>query len=386
MWCQKNFSRHLLLPALVSAWLAASCGKNDVRRVVTPAFYHWKTVLSLSSAELACLDSLRCQKLYVKVLDIGRAPASGAIQPYSLLDIADTAGLARFEVVPTVFIVNEVFKNIEEEKNEWLARKVASALVAPEAEGIMPQTNLSRHPFFVGQPESKTREIQFDCDWTPSTRDAFFQFLEKIKKHLPSHVRLSATIRLHQYKFPQKTGVPPVERGMLMFYNTGNIEHANAANSIFRSEDVRKYLVGAPKKYPLPLDLALPIFSWALIYRDGELWKIIPEAPEQALSDTSRFRPSRPETFGGTHPTAPLFHIQKGTFLSGHYLRPGDLLRVEAMAPDTLREAARLAATAHLANDATLAFFHLDTTTVRRYPVQLLDSVCQLVQFPATNK
>lgn len=333
----------------------ASCG-NDKSRVVTPAFYHWKTTLALSYSERDYLDSFSCKKLYVKVLDIGRDPATGEIQPYSRLEITDTAGLAGFEIVPTIFITNEVFKNISEEKIEWLAGKVADSMA-----------------------EKWTKnELQFDCDWTASTRDVFFSFLKKVKKRLPRETRLSATIRLHQYKFPEKTGVPPVERGMLMFYNTGDIENSEAGNSIFSIADARKYLVGAPKNYPLLLDLALPVFSWALVYRDGELWKIIPEAPESELVDTTRFQKT------DIHPSS--FIIQKGTFLAGHYLRPDDLLRVEAISPELLREAARLAAQADLANDATVAFFHLDTAIVRRYPVQLLDSVCRMIQFPEKKK
>jgi hypothetical protein len=177
--------------------------------------------------------------------------------------------------------------------------------------------------------------------------------------------------------------VPPVERGMLMFYNTGDIENPEAGNSIFSIADAEKYLVGAPKNYPLPLDLALPVFFWALVYRDGELWKIIPEMPENELADTVRFK--------NIHHSSPMFRgrlfiIRKGTFVAGHYLRPDDLLRVEAISPDLLREAAGLVAQADLANDATVAFFHLDTAIVRRYPVQLLDSVCRMIQFPEKKK
>lgn len=344
----------------IAAWLCfafflTGCGKNEPRSV-TPAFYFWKTTFSLPPAERACLDSLGCKKLYVKVLDIGRDPATGEIQPYSRLEITDTTGLSNFEIVPTIFITNEVFQNISEEKIEWLATKIAISLTQ----------NL------------KGSEVQFDCDWTASTREAFFLFLKKIETKLPKGTRLSVTIRLHQYKFPEKTGVPPVERGMLMFYNTGDIDNPDEENSIFQPEDARKYLAGAPKNYPLPLDLALPLFSWALVYRDGELWKIIPELPENEWSDTTRFEkiPNHRSSFV----------IRKGTFVAGHYLRPGDLLRVEAISPELLREAAALAATADLADETTVAFFHLDSAIVRRYPIQLLDSVCRMICFPEKRK
>jgi len=348
MKCNLNHPLIFWITIGLTGVFAAACTSSS-QRTVTPAFYHWQTTLALFPAERSYLDSLGCKKLYIKVLDVGRDALSGEIQPYSLLEIADTTGISNFEIVPTVFITNEVFKNISEEKIEWLAGKVAVGL------------------------RLEAREVQFDCDWTPSTRDAFFLFLKKIKKHLPKQTRLSATIRLHQYKFPDKTGVPPVERGMLMFYNTGDIEHLETNNSIFQTADAEKYIIGTPKNYPLPLDLALPVFSWALIYRDGELWKIISEMPENELVDSARFQ--KIQNHSGS------FVIQKGTFISGHYLRPGDLLRMETISPELLREAARLAAQADLANDATVAFFHLDTLATHRYPVQLLDSVCRMICF-----
>ena len=81
-------------------------------------------------------------------------------------------------------------------------------------------------------------EVQFDCDWTQITKNNFFYFLSYFKKQLANRISMttpdplrdlqtepvvSATIRLHQLKFPEKTGVPPVDKGMLMFYNTGNL-------------------------------------------------------------------------------------------------------------------------------------------------------------------
>ena len=135
-----------------------------------------------------------------------------------------------------------------------------------------------------------------------------------------------------------------------------DVDDAGVLNSIFDVENARKYIHRAPKNYPLPLDLALPVFSWTLVYRGDELWKIIP----------------------GDHAEIPMGVLEKGTFLAGHYLRPGDLLRRETISADLLKNAAQLAASTDLADDATLAFFHLDAATLRDYPVQLIDSVCNI--------
>ena len=57
------------------------------------------------------------------------------------------------------------------------------------------------------------KEVQFDCDWTESTRVQYFAFLRESRK-LFSGWRVSSTVRLYQYKYPEKAGVPPIERGM----------------------------------------------------------------------------------------------------------------------------------------------------------------------------
>jgi len=322
---------------LCTAYALSSCQAPS--QPVQPAFFHWQNRLALAPSETALLDRLGCRTLYVKFLDIAK-DADGVIRPYSLLAVGDTIGLAGRTIVPCVFITNNVFQQISEDKLDWLAQKTTTALRS-----------------VGGQfPGKKISEIQFDCDWTESTRAAFFSFLKKIRLLLPSGTRLSATIRLHQYKFPDRTGVPPADRGLLMLYNTGDIHDPDEQNSIFQPEAAEKYLHGAPPEYPLPLDVALPAFSWALIYRDTELWKIIPNAEQ----------PTQNSTLNTQNPGLP-------------FLRPDDLVRYESVDTTLLRQAAVLASDIRLAGDARVAFFHLDTSTARRYPAGYLRALCETI-------
>jgi len=351
--CQRLSLRMIrLLYFLVLAVGWSGCAPAATDRAI--AFYYWQTTFRLSAGEVRYLDSLHCHTLYVKFLDVGRSSETGEIRPFSQLNVADTTGLTGRQIVPTVFLTNEVFKNISAEKTDWLAQKTATSVAT--IAGRCPTGSIA--PLY-----------QFDCDWTPSTQAAFFSFLQKIRFYLPKNSQLSATIRLHQYKFPDQTGVPPVERGMLMLYNTGDLDDPAEINSIFQPAAARRYLVGAPSRYPLPLDVALPVFSWTLVFRDDEFWKIIPDAHPTDWADTSRFEPLGPGRF----------RLRRGTFVGGHYLRPDDRLRVEAISPALLREAAQLANQTNLAQEATVAFFHLDATTVARYPGSLLDSVGRIL-------
>lgn len=344
-------------------WLFLTITCTHASGSFTPAFYYWQTTFRLSPPELRYLDSLGCRKLYVKFLDIGRDPESGQISPLAMLDMADTIGLSGKQVIPCVFITNNVFQNTTTDQIDWLAKKTTQAL----------QSVGAQFPARVVIPEN----VQFDCDWTASSREAYFAFLRKMKTLLPSDGQISATVRLHQYKFPGKTGVPPVDRGMLMFYNTGDIDDPAAENSIFQTEAARKYVEGAPAHYPLPLDVVLPVFSWGLIYRDAELWKIIPGLYAQQLRDTALFS-------GAANPGGGI-RVLKGTFQSGLYLRPGDQIRLESVSPELLGEAAALAAKADKAGDATVAFYHLDTLTVSQFPVETIKSAVAKMGVIARN-
>ncbi|MFZ4633852.1 MAG: hypothetical protein ACOYNO_06565 [Saprospiraceae bacterium] len=207
-----------------------------------------------------------------------------------------------------------------------------------------------------------------DCDWSADTRVAFFSYLEQLKLQLPAQTALSATIRLHQYKFPDKTGVPPVDSGMLMAYNTGNVEHFAAGHSIYRTQDAEKYWNGTRKPYPLPLDLALPVFSWTLLYRDSLLHKIVPGLVAEALSDTARYGCLAVEANVGR------YVVRKETFLEGHYLRPGDLLRTETVTPDLLWQ---IAHQARVQPWRHVAFYQLDAATIRQFPPTQIKRLCE---------
>lgn len=303
----------------------AGCATREKPSFGAPAFYYWQTVFKLSDAQRARLDSLHCQRLYLKVLDLGISPENGQPAPMALLETADSSGLEGRAVIPCVFITNEVFQRTEASLLPGLADKI------------------------VGVTGTQAPEIQIDCDWTATTRERYFVFLREIKKRLPATCRLSVTIRLHQYKFPRQTGVPPADRGMLMLYNTGDIDNPATRNSIFDPADARKYIDGARAGYPLPLDVALPDFSWALVFRQGEFWKILPDFDAGQLADTAFFRAAGPDRW----------EVLQGTFRGGLYLRPGDQLRYESITPELLEEAKSLAEQLDLADDATLAYFHL---------------------------
>ncbi len=318
------------------------------------AFYHWKTRLSLAEAQRAYLDRLGVDKIYVKFFDVDWDEAYAGPVPLAEVEI-DTQRLQGLEVVPCVFITNRTIAQMPD------------AAVPELVDRILRKTE----ELTLQYPGMHIREWQVDCDWTASTRDRYFALLELLREKLkPRGVILSATVRLHQYQRPEQTGVPPVDRGMLMCYNTGDLESWEEENSILSKKDVGLYVQSAGP-YPLPLDVALPVFSWGVLFRNGRMIRLIHGMWPEHLADTGRFRPISPYRF----------KVVKSTYFQGHYLYEGDLLRIEAPtiydlegSADMMRRVLR-----HSDKRADAAFYHLDSAVVRRFPAEKLSAIWHML-------
>ncbi|HMQ47226.1 MAG TPA: hypothetical protein PKA00_07215 [Saprospiraceae bacterium] len=302
----------------------------------TTAFYYWRSTFQLSATEQQAIQVNDCQQLYVKYMDVdvenGQAIPVASIR----FEAAIPKGI---EVIPCVFITNRTFEARISPKD--LAQKVWPYLQQiNQAQGLTPQA------------------YQFDCDWTASTQKAYFEFLKQIKAMMRDET-LSATLRLHQFRYSTETGVPPVDEVSLMCYNMGDIESPTEINSIMNWEKAVPYL-DAKSAYPLPMDLALPVFSWVLDYRLGELNHIL------YLSDLAVL-----DTLSGIKKLSDnQYELIQNLYLGGHYLNEGDQLRVEQPAVEDLQKAYEWVQKQPNFS-GTLIFYHLNEPDLQHYPVAL---------------
>jgi hypothetical protein len=242
-----SMNRYLFL-ILSIAILGESC--TEIPKEIT-SFYYWKTSYNPTNFENTYLETEYVQKMYIRCFDLMYESAN-SYKPSNVI-LWKQKPHKNIAYIPVVFIDKIIFENIDSVNNVDLANKINR---------LCKQIFASQHIHFT--------EIQIDCDWTKLSQKNYFLFLKNIKKIVP---KISATLRLHQYKYQTKTGIPPVDYCTIMCYNIGDLKSKQATNSILNQSDFDSY--GKGKNYPLPTNIALPIYTWTLLFRNNQFYKIL---------------------------------------------------------------------------------------------------------------
>lgn len=283
--------------AILSVFLLASCVPDTEK--IPLSFYFWRTSFQLSQTEKDYLQELDVRKLYVRYCDV--ALKNGEAIPVASVVFNESP--ENIDIVPVVYIKNEVFLQNSDTKD--LAAKIMD---------------------YIGQINRKNNiqinEVQFDCDWSLKSKDHYFQFIEEAKKLQPN---LSATIRLHQVKYSKKTGVPAVQHGVLMYYNMGTIDVGDQ-NSIYDQNIAHRYIQSF-SQYPLPLDIALPIFSWGVHIRKNQVTNLI---------GGMRLKDMQNDHFDKLSDHK--FQVTEDFMYEGRYLAKGDIIKIEEPSAKQLKE------------------------------------------------
>ncbi|MBI5645452.1 MAG: hypothetical protein HY962_00855 [Ignavibacteriae bacterium] len=330
---------------VITACLVAGCGADAP--VTVPAIYYWRTEFAPDSLTRVHLEVNGIRVLYVRFFDVEWSEAGGQPMPTGQIHFS-RAPDEGWIIVPVVYITVEALRRLDLADVPDIASKVLS-----QVDSISSRSGIS------------FKEFQLDCDWTPSTREKFFTFASIIRGRLHARdVLLSATVRLHQVKYPDRTGIPPVDRGMLMFYNMGRISAAPGENSIFDEAITRRY-TDYIDTYPLALDIALPIFHWTLHFRGGHPVGIINKFSDADLS-------AHPELLRGEHGQ---FTAVRHVWLHGESVLPGDVLRSEEVPPDLCLRAAKLASAELPPAQRRIALFEADSVYLSHYEISDIDAV-----------
>jgi hypothetical protein len=318
--------------------LSFSCQQQEKPTI---SFYYWKTIFRLSPKEKETLTQNEVKRLYIRYFDIDLNPKTQMPFPRSPIRFEDT--ILNFEIVPVVYIKNRVMldRNFD----------------------LMDLVKKTNH--FIQQINSKNnitvREIQIDCDWTLESKDNYLRFIEAFKK--VSNKKLSATIRLHQIKYFKKTKIPNVDRGVLMYYNMGKIA-PDSLNSIYDRNIANRYL-SSLKNYPLPINIALPIYSWGIHIRDGKIIGLRNKLDANNLKNNSSFVPTNGNWF----------KIQNSSYTIGQYYKESDLLKMETISGNDLLEMANDLDENTFQNPKEIIFYDLDEFNIKKYDTAIFKKV-----------
>ncbi|WP_419671592.1 hypothetical protein [Aliarcobacter butzleri] len=255
---------------LVFALIVFSYNKTQ-KKDIQISFYSWENSFEEQNIN---------EKLYIKVLDVNFS---------TKLELLKTnIKEAPKNFIPVIYITNETMKNVD-------YSLVSKAILE----------TLKNYKF---------DEIQIDCDWSLSTRSNYFNLLEDLKEKL--NKKISATIRLHQIKYYTKTGIPPVDYGVLMYYNMSNIGDFNTKNSILDNEIAKKYHYNFDV-YPLKLKLALPLYSQAIQFREEKAISLFEGVEEKDFNnDFEKLENNR-------------YKVLNSHYFKGRYIYKDDIFRLE---------------------------------------------------------
>ncbi|MCT7619280.1 hypothetical protein [Aliarcobacter butzleri] len=255
---------------LVFALIVFSYNKTQ-KKDIQISFYSWENSFEEQNIN---------EKLYIKVLDVNFSTK------LELLKTNIKEPPKNF--IPVIYITNETMKNVD---YSLLSKAILETL-----------------------KNYKFDEIQIDCDWSLSTRSNYFNLLEDLKEKL--NKTISATIRLHQIKYYTKTGIPPVDYGVLMYYNMSNIGDFDTKNSILDNEIAKKYHYNFDT-YPLKLKLALPLYSQAIQFREEKAISLFEGVEEKDFNnDFEKLENNR-------------YKVLNSHYFKGRYIYKDDIFRLE---------------------------------------------------------
>ncbi|TDW45954.1 hypothetical protein EV144_107147 [Flavobacterium sp. 270] len=319
-------------------FLLFACSKKEEPII---AFYYWKTIFKLSPIEKEVLKENQVSKLYIRYFDIGLEPNTK--EPIPVSPIRFQENTSSFTIVPVIFIQNKVMlqPNLDIED------------LAQKSIRFVNEVSASNKITF--------QEIQIDCDWTLNSKDNYLKFIERFKKL--SQKKLSATIRLHQVKYFKKTKIPNVDSGVLMYYNMGSIA-PDSLNSIYDQKIASKYLQSL-KKYPLHLDFALPIYSWAVHIRNQKVIGLRSKLNLSELKKDSNFEQT----------SAVFFKVKHSNYKNGIFYEENDLLKIEAITEEDLKQMAEELDENTAQKPKEIIFYDLDEFNLKNYEKNIFKQV-----------
>lgn len=322
-----------------------ACNHHSPRHI-SRGFYYWKTNVNISRYEQAVMDSVNAHTLYLHFFDVDITNSLGKPKPTAVINFGNF--IPQKQVVPVVFITPRALDNMSWDLLDFYAKNIAQ-LIKNKAASI----------------HLVPKEIQIDCDWSDHNRKRYFSLLKKLNRQpFFKDKTISATIRMYQVKYPKRAGIPPVDKGLLMVYNMGDIRNYYEQNSIITTTTAKKYLQHVAT-YPLALDVALPIYSWTLLFRKEKLKGILRDVNKKDLQNHQIFKPKGDNRF----------LVRRDTVFKNYSLYAGEQLRYEASNFNTVHSVANYLSS-HLTSDSLrILLYYCDSLNFTQFPSHEMEKI-----------
>ena len=324
--------------------LAASCDRKH--HIVSRGFYYWKTVYKPSQFELATLHQLGVTKMYVRFFDVDEDNVLNHAVPVAPIRMG--AKDSGFDYVPVVFITQKAIVALNESTIPELAQQICAF-----AERICIQSHI------------EPGELQIDCDWTSGSKEKYFALLKKIKEQPFMHGKtLSCTIRLNQVKYTVYNGVPPADRGLVMCYGMGSLKKRGPFNSILNADEAKDYLKHLDT-YPLPLDIALPIFEWCVLFREDQYKGILHDVTTGEVKNSRLLGLKEKNQYA----------CLQDSMWRGYRLKANDIVRVEEADYEDILSIANYSSQRIKEADISVILFDCDSITLKKFSKGELETI-----------
>jgi len=147
-----------------------------------------------------------------------------------------------------------------------------------------------------------------------------------------------------------------------MCYNMGNLKALATKNSIIETEELKKY-VDNLAIYPLPLDVALPLFNWKVLFRNNTYNGLIENLPDSLLSNILFIKKENQ------------YKLLKDTVLASYALQKGDILRNEQSSYNEIISTAAVINKKLKNTSIRVSLYHLDSLLLNKYSTNELETI-----------
>jgi len=155
---------------------------------------------------------------------------------------------------------------------------------------------------------------------------------------------------------------------MLMCYNMGNLRKYGNQNSIIELSELKKYLGDNLGGYPMKMDIGLPLFSWAVAFRDKVYIGIAKRINFVNLNARDKF-----QSQGNNLYTAE-------TDLPEYGLKKGDMVRWESASVNDLRSVVNYLSHYLKQDTVNVIWFHLDEPVLKNYKYEELENISYILR------